>query len=741
MYRRIALATAACALALPASTLASEPAATGAGSVGVQPASGLKVTSVKASKSGRTVTAKVRWDRALLSGRGGKRFHLRLLAHSANGHTRQLAALTRSAGKGAGETVTLRLSKSAARLFRASSRVTMSVTQQFDTRSDSDRLYERNQIAIRSVKGKSGAPQGPSCSGASVDAGGKVTGECGLQGAFLANADLRGVSLAGARLDGGSLAGADLRSTDLTGTSLVNVSTRGAVWSAAEQEALTLPDSGQSIASAIDGAKSRVDIVIYTIGGPEIVGQASKPGALMRAVNRGVDVRIIVNSGNKGCKAAPPDQQSCLTARTFDPLYAIQQSLTTAQQNPLPPSKGGTGKAGNFEIRFSSQNFQITHQKTILIDAFDKTTGQPSVGATSLALVSTGNLDSYGVGSATRPTGAWGSSYANPNFLTDPASSCGGTGCPEDWAARDFAIAVTDQALIQRIASVYASDANCETWASSPVYSKLVDSTMADSWANGTLLSDGSSYPSIGTPAFYGSAANPQLQATPQGNSRSRQLRLIDSAQKSLIVYNEEMADPDIMNALVRASRERKVDVSVVMSEEFCSKNSKKKQPPCVDGQPLPSSDFDYLTANGVKVMVMDKQNSDTGAGLYIHAKAIVADGTDGFIGSENFGFSSMNYNRELGLMLTNRADPTTVASGVPSIESVSAIAQIQSAFAADSVISTKPGSAVSYNTSKVYPSTPPPVQTYPMPPVGSGTAYPNDFNLGCGPVQPRPKS
>ncbi len=215
MYRRIALATAACALAIPASALASEPAATGAGSVGVQPASGLKVTSLKASKSGRTVTAKVRWDRALLSGRGGKRFHLRLLAHSANGHTRQLAALTRSAGKGAGETVTLRLSKSAARLFRASSRVTMSVTQQFDTRSDSDRLYERNQIAIRSVKGKSGAPQGPSCSGASVDAGGKVTGECGLQGAFLANADLRGVSLAGARLDGGSLAGADLRSTDL----------------------------------------------------------------------------------------------------------------------------------------------------------------------------------------------------------------------------------------------------------------------------------------------------------------------------------------------------------------------------------------------------------------------------------------------------------------------------------------------------------------------------------------------
>ncbi|MFM8894025.1 MAG: phospholipase D-like domain-containing protein, partial [Actinomycetales bacterium] len=586
---------------------------------------------------------------------------------------------------------------------------------QYDSRSDRDRLFERNSIAIRTVTGKGGAPRGASCTQASVNAGGKVAGGCGLQGAFLANADLRGVSLAGARLDGGSLTGADLRTTDLTGASLVNVSTRGAVWSSDEQEGLAFPNDGEDIASAIDGAKSRVDIIIYTIGGPEIVGEASKPGALMRAVSRGVDVRVIINSGNKGCKIKPPaDQGPCLRSYMFDSWYAIQQSLKTAQQNPLPPSKGGTGKAGNFEIRFSSQNFQITHQKTILIDAFDDK-GEPSIGNGSLALVSTGNLDSFGVGStATNKAAGWGTSRYNAKYLTNPSASCGGTkGCGEDWAARDFAVLVTDKELLQRIASVYASDANCDTWASSPVYSQLLNSTLPDTWANGTLLADGSSYPVIGSPAFYaGDEANPLLQATPQGNSRSRTLRLIDSAQKSLIVYNEEMADPDVMHALVRASRERKVDVGVVMSEVFCTLDP--KQPPCVDGQPLPSRSYDYLTANGVKVTVLDKADSDTGAGLYIHAKAIVADGTDGFMGSENFGYGSMNANRELGLMLTNRADPTTVASGVPSIESVSGIAKIQSAFATDSDISTSGG--VAYDTSKVYPGAPGPVQTYPWP-------------------------
>lgn len=722
MIRRFAAAAFLSSLALPASALATENGA--AADAGSAARSTMGIISASSNGSGSRVTVRLRWDKALFARKGSQRLHLRLLAHSENGHTRYLGSVTRKDGRRTSETVTMKLNRSAARALKASPRVTVSATQQYDSRVDRDRLYERNRISVKALRGKSGAPQGRGCSQVSVNAGGKVTGTCGLQGAFLSNADLRRVSLAGAHLEGGSLAGANLRTTNLSGASLINVSTKGAAWPADEQGALTLPDDGQQIVSAINKAKSRVDVVIYTFGGPDLVGQASAPGALMKAISRGVDVRIMLNSGNKGCKSlSAADQQACMTQSEFDPTFAIQQSLQAAQQNPLPASQGGTGKAGDFEIRYSSQNFQITHQKTILIDAFDGS-GKPNVNSGTLALVSTGNLSTYD----------WGSSYKNASYLTDPAAGCGGAKCADDWAARDFTILVDDKALLERIAAVYASDANCETWQTSPIYRQLLDSTMADTWANGTLLADGSAYPSMGTTAFYGGdSINPGLQSTPQGNSRSRTIRLIDSAQKSLIVYNEEMADPDVMNALVRASRDRKVDVSVVMASSICKTSTVKD--PCVPGQPVPSTEFDYLTANGVSVTLLNNS-----VGLYIHAKAIVADGTDGFMGSENFGYGSMNYNRELGLMLTNRPDPTKVASGVPSIESVEGIAQIQSAFAQDSDTSSGGEGGIVYQTSKVYPTTPPTVQAYPWPQNKQGTAY-SDFNVGCGPLVQRPSS
>ena len=37
----------------------------------------------------------------------------------------------------------------------------------------------------------------------------------------------------------------------------------------------------------------------------------------------------------------------------------------------------------------------------------------------------------------------------------------------------------------------------------------------------------------------------------------------------------------------------------------------------------------------------------------YIHAKSIVVDGTAAYVGSENFTTSSLQYNRELGVIVT----------------------------------------------------------------------------------------
>ena len=74
------------------------------------------------------------------------------------------------------------------------------------------------------------------------------------------------------------------------------------------------------------------------------------------------------------------------------------------------------------------------------------------------------------------------------------------------------------------------------------------------------------------------------------------------------------------------------------------------------------ASEFDALTKAGVSVSTYDED-----ASLYIHAKVIIADyGTSTakvFIGSENFSNSSLNKNRELGLLLSDK----TVLSSVDS--------------------------------------------------------------------------
>ncbi len=682
--------------------------------------SGVRVLSATANKAGTRVVVRVAWDRALIARPGNReRFTLRLLRHLASGRTVKIAELSRTRTSGASERATIRVTKRNAKLLRSARRVTVTATQQYDTPADADKRFEHNRVALRAVSGKAGGLVIKPCSVKTIKPGADLR-RCKLPGAALASADLSHVNLSYASLQGGSLAGAKLVTTDLTGTNLIDVALDHAIWPATEQGGLSLPADGDDIVAAIGRAKSRVDVVSYTFGGPDIVGQASKPGALMTAVRKGVDVRIILNSGNKGCASlSPADQQACAAKSSFDGTYAIQSSLQWAQNNPLPAAQGGTGAGGNFIVQFSSQNYQITHQKSILIDMIGAN-GQPSIGPSSVALVSTGNLGTYG----------WGDSYKNPDYLTNPAAGCTTptAACADDWSARDFTILVEDQPLLARIAAVYVSDTNCETWVTTPIYGQLLGSTMADTWANGTLLSDGSGYPSMGTSAFYGGdSINPGLQATPQGNSRERTLKLIGSASKTLIVYNEEMADPDVLNALATASK-NEVDVEVVMASTICPNKSIKT--PCVSGQPAPSTAFDFLVKNGVKVTLLDSQQ-----GLYIHAKAIVADSIDGFIGSENFGYGSMNYNRELGLMLTNRDDPAKVASGIPSIQSVEGISKIESAFLADSQPSPN---TYPYSSAKAYPA------GTPIPPVPSvwpanpaGTAF-SDFNMACGPLPAR---
>jgi len=127
-------------------------------------------------------------------------------------------------------------------------------------------------------------------------------------------------------------------------------------------------------------------------------------------------------------------------------------------------------------------------------------------------------------------------------------------------------------------------------------------------------------------------------------DSQSHLLALINGAQHSLDIEQEEFSDSALVNAIV-AAEDRGVTVRVVL--EYPADYS---------------SEVSKVTAAGGQVA-----GYSSSTGFYIHAKAIVADnGTSSakvFLGSENFSANSLNDNRELGLIINDSA----VISGVES--------------------------------------------------------------------------
>jgi len=111
-------------------------------------------------------------------------------------------------------------------------------------------------------------------------------------------------------------------------------------------------------------------------------------------------------------------------------------------------------------------------------------------------------------------------------------------------------------------------------------------------------------------------------------NSRSDFTALINSAQTSLKIEAEEMSDSSIEQAIVNAEA-RGVTVQVIL--------------------PNGSSDtagIDTLDNGGVAV------SEDTQ--YYMHAKIIIVDGKEAFVGSENISTTSLDDNREMGILLSD---------------------------------------------------------------------------------------
>jgi phosphatidylserine/phosphatidylglycerophosphate/cardiolipin synthase-like enzyme len=116
-------------------------------------------------------------------------------------------------------------------------------------------------------------------------------------------------------------------------------------------------------------------------------------------------------------------------------------------------------------------------------------------------------------------------------------------------------------------------------------------------------------------------------------DSERQILAVINGARKNLRIYSEEMAFSTVIDALEAAAK-RGVNVQV------CGENSDSEY----------TSTFEAMVRKGVHISYFSSST-----GFYIHGKVVLADyGTSharAFIGSENFSETSLDRNRELGLI------------------------------------------------------------------------------------------
>lgn len=115
-------------------------------------------------------------------------------------------------------------------------------------------------------------------------------------------------------------------------------------------------------------------------------------------------------------------------------------------------------------------------------------------------------------------------------------------------------------------------------------------------------------------------------------DSEASLTQFISEAHHQLWLYAVTLSDPAIIHALIAKSKEG-VNIHIITN---APQNSKARQ------------GLRNLTANGIQVGIYDSQ--------WIHAKVILRDPDDrnaaAYLGSSNLSYTSLHYNRELGVFL-----------------------------------------------------------------------------------------
>jgi len=357
-------------------------------------------------------------------------------------------------------------------------------------------------------------------------------------------------------------------------------------------------DRGLALLDLISTATRSVDIIIFQIKDPRIAS------ALLDRMAARVNVRLVLDASSGGNVAL----NSAFVTDLRDAMVA----------RSIP--------AERLQAHWSSENFSITHQKSVIIDAVDAT-GTP--------------LSADGLPFSARVL------VSSGNFATTPQYG-------DYWKQRNFYVTVADGAVIAEAARVFVSDFKCD---GRSVTNGLGQSSILV-WSNGTtnrFIGEQGLYPSDGAYFPATEADWDTVSQTPrdEGNVVAYQVGLIEQARTGdvLRVYTLEFTSSIIITSLVHAAQ-RGVDVRLVTTYE--DDNDRKKE------------NLTNVAKAGATIQYFGPQTRISDV-LYIHAKAMLLSRGDvfvgGFVGSQNFTDNSMLFNRELGIPLD--ADYVDVAARI----------------------------------------------------------------------------
>jgi cardiolipin synthase len=191
-------------------------------------------------------------------------------------------------------------------------------------------------------------------------------------------------------------------------------------------------------------------------------------------------------------------------------------------------------------------------------------------------------------------------------------------GVPVRWTASYFALTHQKTLIVDGRAYILTFNLTPQYYASSRDFG-VIDTNPADDAAIEQTFSADWNRQRVTAPTGSDLVWSP--------GSQMAQVNLIDSASGWLDIYNEEMDSAPIESVLEGAAH-RGVNVRVTMTADSAW-----------------NSAFAQLAAAGVHIRTYAPS-----AALYIHAKMILTP-AKAFLGSENFSSTSMNKNRELGLI------------------------------------------------------------------------------------------